>query len=423
MATLVIELPRAGTPEIEPTPWALVGADGGMLAEGVHPLDAGPLALEPAPGRAVAILPAGDLAVRRITAPGRSEREAKQAAPFLIEEDLAAPLEETDIAVGPRLEDGSRWALAASSEARAAWRRRAASFGVKPLWSAPASMLLRGHGGDLTVMRIGEDILFQTALADLGQPPEEPVTPAALRQPCGAAPAPFGAVVLPALGRAIAPRRMLISEDIDPNLLAPEGEPIALRRAPAQDLRANAAALADEAFAVLPAFFGDAFLSALDWGALLKPWRRAAVMAAAALIGATVLLRVEAAYLDARAELYREASQSAFREAFPETRRVVNPQVQLRQRLAALGGAVDGGGFLPLVSALAGILEDVEAVRIDGLRYDGQRGALVVSAVYSDFADFEALRAAAEARSVAIEDAGARQSSEGISGDFILSLP
>lgn len=295
---------------------------------------------------------------------------------------------------------------------------------MKPLYAAPASMLLRGHGGDLTVMRVGDTILFQTPVADIAAQAgsDAPAEPGE-GPPCGGLPADLAAHVLPALGSAVQPKRLLVSEDIDPNLLAPEGEPIALKRTPTQDLRLNAAAAPDEAFAALPAFFGGAFLSALDWGELLKPWRAAAVLALAGVLGAAALMAGEAAYLDARADLYREASERAFRETFPDARRVVNAQAQLRQRMIALGAAEVEGGFLPLASALSGIVSETDRVRVDGLRYDAARGALVVSAVYSDFADFEALRAAAEARGVAIEDAGARQSGEGIAGDFILRFP
>jgi len=424
MPTLVIMLPPAETPETEPTAYALVDDDGTVRAEGAHALLDPPPVFDLQPARAVAVLPAEEVFVRRVEVPGRSDREARQAAPFLVEEDLAAPIEETDIIVGAKLDDGTRWLIAAAAAARAGWRKRAASFGVKPVHAASAAMLLRGHGGDLTVMQLGGVMLFQTAAADLAAQAEAETPAAPGDGPlCGGFPADLAAHVLPALGAAVAPKRLLISEDIDPDPLAPANEPIALKRVPVQDLRLNAAAAPDTAFAGLPAFFGDAFLSALDWGELIRPWRRAAVLAVAGVLGAAALIGGEAAYLDARADVYREASERSFREAFPEARRVVNPQAQLRQRMIALGAAEAEGGFLPLASALAGIAAETDSVRVDGLRYDAARGALIVSAVYSDFADFEALRAAAEARGVEIEDSGARQSAEGIAGDFILRFP
>ncbi|MBL4544766.1 MAG: hypothetical protein JKP95_02730 [Oceanicaulis sp.] len=52
---------------------------------------------------------------------------------------------------------------------------------------------------------------------------------------------------------------------------------------------------------------------------------------------------------------------------------------------------------MPLASALAEIVREVDDVRVDSVRFDASRGELSVSALYSGFGDFERLRRAAEA--------------------------
>ena len=168
---------------------------------------------------------------------------------------------------------------------------------------------------------------------------------------------------------------------------------------------------------------GDEFATSLDWAGLLKPWRWAAGLALTALISATALMAVQAAYLDERAERYEAAQAEAFRTLFPDAR-IVNVSTQMRQALNTMRGGAEGGtGFLPLASALADMMRDVDEVRVDSVRYDASRGELSVSALYSGFGDFERLRSAAEARGVVLEDGGARQSAAGVSAEFTVRLP
>ena len=433
MATLVLFPPGANAPDDAPARWVLARADGSHAAEGMlAPGEAwGAPSLGPAdrPERAVVLLPAEDVFAALIEIPAKSDREAAQAAPFLIEERLAGAVEDTETAAGPKLETGERLVLAADRGAHQRWRGFAAALGVKPLHALPDAMAMTGHGGDLTVAGYGERILFQTREGELSRQGAAMTARASgdaqgVRAPlCGAMERDLAAAVLPAVGQAVQPERLLISPEIDPYLIAPSSEPIALKRAEGPDLAAAAAAIPDEALARLPALFGAGLAAGLDWLELLRPWRVAAALALAALAGWTALTAGEGAYYAQRAEAYRDASEQAFRNEFPEVTRVVNARAQLSARIAALGGGegADGALFLELVSGLAAMLEAVDQVSLTGLRYDAERGALSVTARYADFAGFESLRQAARERGLSIEDGGARQTTSGVTGEFTLS--
>ena len=419
MARLVLMLPAST--DMTSAPCALVGDDG-VLAEASLALGH---ALEwPANVEiddAVAILPSEAVFARRLEVPGQSERDAQRAAPFLIEEQLAEPIEQVRVTIGPRLEDGTRWVFAINTALCEHWQRMALSLGVKPVFGVPDAFMLETFGADLGAFAYGDRVLF--TLANTGDGETRDLDVQARETRFGVIDRDLASIVLPALAERAQPRRVLISDDLDPNWAAPDQTPIALKRVPAPDLTVRAGQIARDELDRLPVSLGQALLSNIDVLAWLRPWRAAAVLALAACLGLTALSVGQAVYYEARTDLYRDAEIEAFQANFPEITRVVNVQAQLRQQIVALGGGSGQGGFLELSSALAAILGDTSAVQLESLRYDSERGALAVTARYADFGDFETLQSAAQAQGVVIDDGGARQSDDGVVGDFTVRLP
>ena len=426
MSVLVLTLPpRADAAEAG---WALV-SEGVVLDEGRVSPGAAPDLKGARPERAIALAPAEAVFLRRVLTPGQSERDARRAAPFLIEDHLAGSLEDQAVETGAKGADGLRLVAAVDSGLRDSWRRLVSGLGVKPVHVAPDALAADAKGADLFVFEDGDRILFRTGAADgdaAGEGAEDVARDgdAALSEPlCGAMERDLAPEILPALAARLAPRRLLVSEGLDPALAAPDGAPVALKRVPAPDLRLAAAALDPAALARLAPILGAGYASGLDWGELLRPWRAAAVLALAAGLGAAALAAGEAAYYEHRTDMYRDAEIAAFQEAFPEAGRVRRVQVQLRDQLARVGAAQGGAGFLDLSAGLAALVAEQDSVEVTAMRYDAVRGALQVSARYSGFDDFERLRTRAEAVGVVLEDGGARQTETGVVGDFTVRLP
>ncbi len=116
---------------------------------------------------------------------------------------------------------------------------------------------------------------------------------------------------------------------------------------------------------------------------------------AAGLLLAAVLVRIGAdAYdyvaLDTRnRELDREIER-VFRETFPAVTRVVNPRVQMEQRVRALkSGTVDAGEFPFLLSAVARAISTSQA-NLEELTY--RDGELVISCTTKGFAGLDRLK-------------------------------
>lgn len=424
---LILQLPNATRLDADLT-WTVV-RDGAIIAEGLLAADTpADLPDTVSADRAIVLLPAEDLFLRRAPVPGQSERDVRRAAPFLIEDHLAQALEDVTVEAGPTGPDGARWILAVDQTVREQWRTRLSGLSLPPLYALPDAMALKGYGGDLTVMAYEDRVLFQTRAADLSAQDTEGDEPrdldAALSDPvCGGFEPELLNPVLAGLGHRLHPRRILVTEGISPSPLAVGEAPLAVKRMDAPDLRLAAAAMDVELLGQMPAILGTAFGPALDLWELAKPWRWAAGLGVAALLGVTALSAGQAIYLDQRSQQYEAARLAAFSDRFPGTR-VTNVRVQMDQALRGLqGGADAGAGFLPLASALADILDNQDRVRVDAIRYDASRGELSVTALYTGFGDFEALRTAAEARGIVLEDGGARQSAQGVAAEFTVRLP
>ena len=428
MRDVLILQPPASALADQSLRWSVV-RDGAILQSGVTPPGASlTLPAEIGITRAVVLLPSEDVFVRRLPVPGRSERDARRAAPYLIEEQIAQPLDELEVSLGPVGADGARWVMAVDRTLLQSWRACLSGLDVPMVHALPDGLALDGQGSALTVMAYGGRLVFRTragdldALAESGQAPRD--LDAALADPvCGAVEPLLAARVLEGLGRRLQPRRVCLSAGLDAAPLSPSGAPIIIDRMAAPDLPIAAAAIGLDALETLPAMLGDAFAARIDWAMMLKPWRFAAGLALTAVLAGSALMMGQAAWLEARAARYEAAQEAEFRALFPEAR-IVNVRAQMRQALGGVSGSSqDGAGFVAMASVLASLLSDVEGVRVDSLRYDASRGELSVTALYSGFGDFERLRQAAEARGAILEDGGARQGAAGVAGDFTVRLP
>lgn len=399
---LIIRLPRPGGARV---PWAVIDRESGeTVASGQLVGDRPPIE---GVTRALYVAPSSDLLVRTMTLPARSEGAARQAAPFAIEEELASPLEDTEITVGPKRPDGSRVVHAADRALVERWRRIASAIDVRPAWLLPEAMALEPEAGDLLLADEDNDVVF------LNRTGTGPV--------CGRIEAAPSALLFPALFARLRPETVAITPRIKLPGLPSSETPKTIHALAPVDFAAAASRLGEAELKFLPALLGTRHSSQTDWGALAAPFRRAAVLALAAMLvfagysfGEGLYLRSEADRIDARAE-------TAFREAFPDVTRVVNLDAQLRQRI----GSVSGGGgsdFLALVSAFSRLIESDPALGVSSVRYDAASGAMSVSATYPDFASFEALRDRAGEAGLIIEDDGARQDGGQVRGEFRVRL-
>lgn len=400
-ARLIISLPAEAD---DATGWSLCSAFGDVLAAG-EGLDTFVLPAGITVSTTVVIIPAGHVHMRRLVMPARSDNAARQAAPFALEEYLATPLDTQRIACGTADQGGARWVAALDASLAERWQSALEALAVRPVFAISEALLLDPAEGELALAVHGASLLWRYR--------------AGTEDAAGSIPEALADMVVPALIASHQPSRITLAGGQGTDW--PQLMQTPLHRTGPLDPVQAAASLDIARLQLMPALFGARLAASLDWSALLKPWRRAAGLAGVAAALALAGIGAEAAWLAGEARRYEEASRLAFAEAFPDSRRIVNPRAQLAQRLRELEAQDTGGdSFLQLAGALAGVTQGLSGIEIVAVRFEAGQQALSVSARYGGFSDFEALRDAGEAEGLEIADAGARQGADGVSGEFIV---
>jgi len=358
--------------------------------------------------RTLVLLPGEHIHLSRLSIPARSEREARQAVPYLVEDEIASRLAETTVLPGPRGEDERRWVAAVDTALLARWRDRLSPLVVRPAFLVPDSLVAAEPGATLTLYDRGDSILFACdADTETASGPVAGVMDTAL----------FGSVVQP-LVQAAGSGEIAVSRSL--------GLTGANFRAIGQgELDLRASAMPADRLTGLPRLFGEAMVSTMDWSGLMQPLRRPVIMATGLLLAFCVLLGGETVYFRVQAERFEVATIEQFNYAIPDFGRPVIA-AEAERLLAARVARLDGDGtsvFLQLLSALDDLTSESERIRVDHVRYDPDRNALSVGATYTDFSDFDALSARADRFGLQLEDGGAREGASGIEGEFVVRLP
>jgi general secretion pathway protein L len=391
--------------------WRLVSSErGATLSQGR--LEAGADAPAGWPtdiARTLVLLPAESVFVSRLALPTRSVREARQAAPFMIEDQLATPVEDMVVQVGPAGPDGLRWCLAVSGGQLADWMAACARLLRGRVHTLPESLVAVHPDAALSLRRLGSRLVF-CFRPDVCEPGESIA---------GGAELAFAESALPALAQRAGQGGIAASASLG---LAGNG----MTRLEEADIAEMASRMPRAEILALPCLFVDKAGARVDWGALARPFARPAAVAAATAVLFCGLWLGEGFYLKQRAQTYDAAVSSAVAQAFPEIAGrldAVRARRILEQRVAEASGGGDEVGFLHLSAALAELAQRHPGVAFDHVRYEAGRRELGVSARYATFADFDAMTESARSLGLELLDQGARETGQGVAGDFTLRLP
>lgn len=333
----LVFLPRAEGDQ----PWStLVDPEGRILARGS--LDETKSA-----DRTILVTPGSEALVRWIDLPARSEAQARSAAAFLLEDELAGPRDSVHVALGPTELDGRRMVAIVDRLVMSRWMAQAHALDIEPDAVIPDHLLLRAPEGDaVTGVRIGPSI----ALRGVG-----------LSATCEADLAPF-----------------LVGE-----------RPLTVVETP-EDVEAVLAAGAPTL--TLDLLQGD-FAKRPEFRPSVRAFAAPAALALLVVLMPLVHEGVRIARFEAAATAAEARAEAVARAALPpELAQSPDPLAVARARLAALD-AERGGGFLAPAAALFAAVEQAPGMQLTTLNYTPE-GALRVTVSYASPADLEALRGA-----------------------------
>lgn len=358
--------------------------------------------------RTFVILPSECVFVTRISLPTRSSRAARQAAPFLIEDELGASLDETQVCLGPAAPDGQRLVYALSKDMASSWRDRLAPILGKSVYTIADCGLIETPHADLTLRLEQDRVLYAYGSASVDN---------TIRMG-GALPLSMFDLIGEEL--IAGAKGGYVSASRDLNLSAKATDDV-----DDTGLDALAHRLSDATLKLFPVVFESRAGSRLDWSSITGPFRRAAQLAAVVVVLVTALYAGEALYLRHQTNQFDSATVAAVQAQLPNIGGQLDPTRAQRivgQRMASANTGDDQSGFLVLTAILAELTASQSGVSVDHIRYDSGRGELAVTAIYQAFSDFDAMSENAAQRGVRLRDLGSRETERGIEGEFSIGV-
>jgi general secretion pathway protein L len=386
---------RFAPDDLETVTWLRVAADGRPAGE----LQVGLVeqAAADAEGcRVVVLVPGTDVTLTEARVPTQSRQRVYRAVPFALEDQLADEIETLHFVVGPRADSGLYPVAVVRRECMDAWLAALTAANLQPQLMLPDTLAVP-RSGDAWSLLLDADVALLRSGPWSGFAMETELLPALLQLASGGEETPrvlHCYTCTPARAGFPATIRM-VDEGCEEDVM--------------QVLASGVAG--SEAINLLQGSYSRSEQLSRLW----KPWRATAALLLVGVILHMAQLGTEYYRLDkARATLAAEIEQ-VYRAAFPDARKVVNPQAQMKQKLTALRRLQGKGSadFLTLLAQAGGVLHLEKGVDINGVSF--RDGRLDVEVLATDLQTLDRLKQQLVARgglSVEIQSATASAGSK-----------
>lgn len=339
----------------------------------------------------VLFVPGTEVTCLSVALPARNEREARRAARFAIEDDVASPVEELHVALSAKQGDDARQLWVCHEALMEAWTGRLMAAGVDDVQIVPEFAVLPPED---VALDAGERLLLRVN----GQPMalDSTVPDDLLR-----AVASSGETPLSIYGNHLAARLGLHpAGDVAIHPLQTLADLYSANE-PAMDLRQGQ-------------FAKRTSLSLPDFGKWQVP---AAIAASAALIWLGYI-NLETRSLNRASEILRAEAQARYTAVYSDEGRVTNPAARVQDKLGSRGpGALD---FEATAAVLYASIQSVEGASLRTLRFDREQGLIRVSVEYGAYGDDLQLAEALSASGLRAELGDTRNAGNRITGELTL---
>ncbi|MEL6364774.1 MAG: type II secretion system protein GspL [Pseudomonadota bacterium] len=361
----------------------------GMAGEAARIADLAAHAPEDA--ETILVVPGEIAPSRAVRAPAGTGRQARAAAAFALEDEISEDLDGLHVGLGPALDGGERLVGLARSEPLSRWLAECAAAGLEVARLVPDHRALDDEEGSAKVLFDGERAIVRCDAAGFACESDLAIAVAA-----GLAEA------------AERPRLVLIGAPagVEPDAVAG----LEIVREPLAAGGSTLSYLAAGLDAADLDLRQGAFAPKTPWGRILKPWRPAAIAAAAAAAFWTAGAAADIVRYGAAAERNRDLAEARFTEAFPGAPRVGDIASQARRQAAVASGG-SNSEFLAISAAFAAVTEALEGASLSSVRFSGAGPVPEASAeiVYREFEDIETIRALLTEAGFSMEEASTRQ--------------
>lgn len=365
--TLFIRLPATADANAE---YAIGSADAPRSLLGRSaPL---PEVLGLAPGRRLVVLvPAADIRLASVTVPARQPQKVLQAAPYLLEEQLAEDVEDLHFALGPRQADGSNPIAVVTRARMERWLTPFREQGLRPEVLCPEMLALPWEADPPRWSALAEPALVTVRNGEFSGfccAPEDLVSFLELADP----------------DRTHALRLLIAGESADYS-----GLDWPLELLPGFGSAVEAVALNYRPEASINLLQGS-YSQRRDLQKLWAPWRLPAALLVAWLLIGALAYGIDSWRLQREVSAQEAANIGRFQQLFPSESRIVDLQIQLEQQTAALKSGGRDSGLFALLDVLSQALSENSGVQLQGMQY--RDGALFLSMTGADLQVVEKLR-------------------------------
>jgi general secretion pathway protein L len=370
--------------------------DAGRPAGQVRSGDLAAAAAEANGLRVVVLVPGIDCLLTQASIPGRNRQKLLRAVPYALEEHLIEDVENLHFSLGPALPGGGYPVVVIATRRIDAILEACRGAGLDVHQLIPDLLAVPCDGAAVCVVIDGDMALVRTGpysgfavdtenlgllLAGLPQPEDAPTRPLSIQIPTGAIP--------PDLGVLASGAEITRYNDSVLMLLS----------------RGMSTALID--------MLQGPYSRSQEWGKLWLQWRATAALLLAGILISNFATGVDYFRLRSEQDELNKHMQAIFMEAFPGTKRVVDPRVQMQQQLDRLQRqAGSGARFLNLLARSADVLRAAQDIEISGASY--RAGRLDVDLTAANLQVLDQLKQTLSASGLSVEiqsaaaDAGQR---------------
>lgn len=325
----------------------------------------------------IVVVPGTDVILTKVAVPTRNRNRMAAAVPYLLEEQLAADVDESHFALGNKDAEGQVAVAVVSQACMDDWLRRLNEVGVQADQIIPEILLLPYTPDAWTLLIEHDGSNLRNELQ--------------------------GGVGMDSVNTAFILRRVMAENEVKPTQLnvwmaGNAAETMLFPEDLGVDVRIETLDVPTLVFLARHAH-GEGVIDLLQGpysrreqlGKLWRPWRPAVALFAVWLIIQFGIKFYEHHELQTQAtKLHNEISR-IYLNTFPDAKRVVDARVQMEQHLKELrGGTGNVGEFLQLLSQVSGPTADLGGVEIDRISY--KEGELNVSLMISDLQRLEQLK-------------------------------
>ena len=309
-----------------------------------------------ATGLRVVVLAAGDeCLITRVQIPGRNRQKLLRAVPYALEEQVSDEVENLHFALGALQPDGS-WPVAVISRAYLDSLTAALADSALDVQQIVPEQLAVPYAenevsalvtGAVALVRTGECSGYAVDVDNLG-------TLLNLQQE----------------GDATPRLRLYVHTDTSPPETDDYSGETVLDSWAGDPLGVFAAGLGAGSINLLQ----GAYSRSANWQLVWQPWRATAALLVAGVLISFAATGVDYARLGKESERLRSEIEATFRQVSPETKRVVNPRVQMQQQLDSLqGGGAGDHSFLVLLGKTGTVLQQVDGVELAAITFRSGR--------------------------------------------------